>query len=249
MVSYAVSLCRTSIQLSCKNHLIIAANLIFPADADDPFAISPEAFESGLGVNVTGGYAALHHATRGFKQLREAGSNVPLAFIATGNVTPFQPTPVAMTLSSGKAALANLIDVASLAYKATNYGYVREGIAGWLSRWCITDVLASVGSTLSPRSQLPEAQSLTTTWRLKLTEVYTGTQYNLRGTTAAGTCALPWVMAEIYLKIGTEGSIAVRNEDKSVVPSENPKSTRPASLCFDEMYNGFCCWYHISSFA
>jgi NAD(P)-dependent dehydrogenase (short-subunit alcohol dehydrogenase family) len=124
MVSHAVRFCQSSTQLSCRNYLTIAANLIFPADADDPFAISPEEFERDLGVNVTGGYAALHHATRGFRQLREAGSNIPMTFIATGNVTPFQPTPFAMTLSSGKAALANLIDVASVAYKATDYGYV-----------------------------------------------------------------------------------------------------------------------------
>jgi hypothetical protein len=83
-------------------------------------------------------------------------------------------------------------------------------------------------------------------------ELYTGTRYNLRGTMAVGTCALPCMMAETYLKIGTEGSITVRAEGGSIVSYKEPKYPKPtrlALLCFAEMDNRFCCWYHASSFA
>ena len=42
-------------------------------------------------------------------------------FIATGNVTPFRPNPIAITLGSGKAALAYLVRVAVEAYDAAGF--------------------------------------------------------------------------------------------------------------------------------
>ncbi|KAG9781161.1 hypothetical protein KCU88_g3541, partial [Aureobasidium melanogenum] len=100
-----------------------AADLTFPANADDPFAISPADFEQDLAVNASGGYSALHHASRGFLRLKKEkkGSDsiptLPCVFIATGNVTPFQPDPMATTLGSGKAALAYLVQVGMKAYE------------------------------------------------------------------------------------------------------------------------------------
>jgi hypothetical protein len=73
----------------------LAAALIFPATADDPFSISPADFEQNLAVNVSGAYSALYQATRGFLLLKQqAGDAVPTVFIATGNVTPFNPVPL-----------------------------------------------------------------------------------------------------------------------------------------------------------
>lgn len=98
----------------------LAAALIFPATADDPFSISPADYEQSLAVNVTGAYSALYQATRGFLILKkQAGDAVPTVFISTGNVTPFQPSAVATTLGSGKAALAYLIQVGMKAYEKT----------------------------------------------------------------------------------------------------------------------------------
>jgi hypothetical protein len=99
----------------------LAAALIFP-DTDDPFSISPADFEQNLAVNVSGGYSALHQATRGFLTLKTlTGDMISLVFIATGNVTPFQPIPTATTLGSGKAALAYLIHVGMKAYEKTGF--------------------------------------------------------------------------------------------------------------------------------
>ncbi|KAL2432253.1 hypothetical protein ABEF95_004403 [Exophiala dermatitidis] len=97
-----------------------AADLTFPANADDPFAISPADFEQDLAVNASGGYSALHHASRGFLSLLKTNRDsipIPCVFIATGNVTPFQPDPLATTLGSGKAALAYLVQVGMKAYE------------------------------------------------------------------------------------------------------------------------------------
>ena len=77
---------------------------------------------------MSSAYAALASATRGFKALKARRStdngSLPCVFIATGNVTPFQPNPIATTLGSGKAALAYLLSVGDAAYNKEEYGYV-----------------------------------------------------------------------------------------------------------------------------
>ena len=84
-----------------------------------------ESFEQDLAVNVSSAYVALRRAVQGFQAVKakspEDKNEVPFVFIATGNVTPFQPSPVAMTLGSGKAALAYLISVGAEAYKAAGF--------------------------------------------------------------------------------------------------------------------------------
>ena len=99
-----------------------AATVTFPSDANDPFGVSPVDFEGDLPLNVTGAYTALHRASRGFLALKEEGKDfVPLVFIATGNVTPFQPRRLAVTLGSGKAALAYLIELGEKAYETSGF--------------------------------------------------------------------------------------------------------------------------------
>ncbi|KAK4140182.1 epimerase/ hydratase [Dichotomopilus funicola] len=93
-----------------------AAALTFPPDKD-PFAVDPAAFSRDLEINVGGAYAALHHATR----LARRHNNPPLVYIATGNVTPFQAHPLAVTLGPGKSALAHLISVGTIAYDAKEF--------------------------------------------------------------------------------------------------------------------------------
>lgn len=95
---------------------------------NEPFAIPVATFEQDLAVNMSSAYAALASATRGFKALKAQrtakGASLPCVFIATGNVTPFQPNSIATTLGSGKAALAYLLSVGDMAYKKEEYKYV-----------------------------------------------------------------------------------------------------------------------------
>lgn len=103
----------------------LAAAFTMPPDANDPFGVPTASFEQDLVVNASSAYAGLYHATQGFLTLKakskdDSGAS-PYVYIATGNVTPFQPNPVAVTLGSGKAALAYLISVGALAYNAAGY--------------------------------------------------------------------------------------------------------------------------------
>lgn len=104
-----------------------AAALTFPPKPDDPFTVSAESFEQDLAVNVSSAYTALQHAVRGFQALKakstEGKDEVAKVFIATGNVTPFQPNPIAMTLGSGKAALTYLLSIATEAYRGAGYRF------------------------------------------------------------------------------------------------------------------------------
>jgi hypothetical protein len=56
-------------------------------------------------VNLTGGYAAMNQAVKGFKVL---SPEVPEVFIATGNVLPFKPHLAGVTLGSGKSWIGAL---------------------------------------------------------------------------------------------------------------------------------------------
>jgi hypothetical protein len=96
----------------------VAAALTFPKDPANPFSIEPEAYVKDLNLNVVGAYVAILESLKGFERL---GPEVPKAFIATGNVLPWQPFASGFTLGSGKAALAHLINVGAEAYKESNY--------------------------------------------------------------------------------------------------------------------------------
>ncbi|OCL07915.1 hypothetical protein AOQ84DRAFT_389200 [Glonium stellatum] len=104
-----------------------AAAFTMPPEADDPFHVPPTSFEQDLAINASSAYAGLFHATLGFLVLKtkskEENDAMPYVYIATGNVTPFQPNPVAVTLGSGKATLAYLISVGAQAYKAVGYRF------------------------------------------------------------------------------------------------------------------------------
>lgn len=96
----------------------LAAALTFPSE-NDPFGVAPADFTRDLTINASAAYATIHHATRLARQSQDKTS--PLVFIATGNVTPFQPKPLAVTLGSGKSALAHLISIGSLAYDSKEF--------------------------------------------------------------------------------------------------------------------------------
>jgi hypothetical protein len=78
-----------------------------------------------MAVNVIGGYAALRESVAGFKSLPAEARKV---FIATGNVTPFQPIGMALTLGVGKAALVHAIQIAAKVYQGDGSRYVRPPV-------------------------------------------------------------------------------------------------------------------------
>ncbi|RMJ27961.1 hypothetical protein PHISP_01158 [Aspergillus sp. HF37] len=92
-----------------------AAALSFPSNPGDPIgSIAPDVLERDWRVNALGGYAALRAAVEGFRALKNEGEggDADGVFIATGNVTPLQPMPMALTLGAGKAMLVHLVQLA-----------------------------------------------------------------------------------------------------------------------------------------
>jgi len=104
---------------------MIAAALTVSSD-DDPLSLSDEAFLDDLKVNTIGAYASLRNAVAGFHLL--GSGDTPRVFIATGNVLPFQPWPLGVSLGAGKAALVHLLQVGTLSYNKKGYRYVRSGL-------------------------------------------------------------------------------------------------------------------------
>lgn len=96
--------------------VVYNAAALTPAHSSDPFAMEPEAYVGDLHVNLIGAYTALHETVKGWHATPTSADGGKRVFIATGNVTPFQPSLMAMTLGSGKAALAHLIKIGSKAY-------------------------------------------------------------------------------------------------------------------------------------
>lgn len=118
-----------------ENNLCIAAALSFPSDPSDPFSsITPDSLERDIAINAIGGYTALRESIQDFKHLTDStavGSSEQLSkslpqgvFIATGNVTPFQPLPMALTLGAGKSALVHLIQLAIETHESNGFRYV-----------------------------------------------------------------------------------------------------------------------------
>ena len=66
-------------------------------------------------MNLIGAYTALHEMVKGWHATPTCADSGKRVFIAIGNVISFQPLPMAMTVVSGKAALAHLIEIGSKA--------------------------------------------------------------------------------------------------------------------------------------
>lgn len=113
-----------SSQLGSPNVVVYNTAALCFADPEDPFTLSAGQYVADLEANLIGGYGCLVEAVASFKRLqgqgRDGGSGaLPKVFIATGNVVPWQPVPTAMTLGSGKAALAHLVQVGNMSYYDT----------------------------------------------------------------------------------------------------------------------------------
>lgn len=93
-------------------------------DGTGVFGLAVESYRRDLNVNLVGAYAALHETVRGWRELGNDGNTeVKKAFIATGNVVPWKPVPEAMTLGSGKAALAHLVETGMLSKECQENGW------------------------------------------------------------------------------------------------------------------------------
>jgi hypothetical protein len=67
-----------------------------------------------LAIIATGNYTAINEFLAGWKDEK---NDLPKAYISTGNILPWKPVPLAVTLGSGEAARAHTIDLASRLYK------------------------------------------------------------------------------------------------------------------------------------
>lgn len=108
------------------NVVVYNAAALTWAEENDAFSIDSQQFQKDLQINVTAAYAAMNETVKSFKQLENSGNpsrGLPRAFIATGNVVPFQPMQAAFTLGSGKAALVHLIQVGNEAYRRRGFRF------------------------------------------------------------------------------------------------------------------------------
>jgi NAD(P)-dependent dehydrogenase (short-subunit alcohol dehydrogenase family) len=96
-----------------------AAAITRPKDLTDPFSsVSPEAFVNDNNVTLLGTYVAIKEAVAGFHTL---SPETPKAFIVTGNILPWKPSPTGVTLGTGKAGAAHLVEIGALAYKDKHF--------------------------------------------------------------------------------------------------------------------------------
>jgi len=85
-----------------------------PGGDQDPLSLSFEDFVRSTYIGGLSGFEAARLANEGFDKL---GNGIPRAFIATGNSLPWlPPSPRALSLSTGKKILANVVEVAATAY-------------------------------------------------------------------------------------------------------------------------------------
>jgi NAD(P)-dependent dehydrogenase (short-subunit alcohol dehydrogenase family) len=88
-------------------------NLEKASPPDDIFALDVELLRKDGELNIWGPYQALQEATKGWKTLPEDPAQ-PKVFIMTGNILPFAPIPVLLSLGIGKTASAHMVESATL---------------------------------------------------------------------------------------------------------------------------------------
>ncbi|KIO18568.1 hypothetical protein M407DRAFT_246451 [Tulasnella calospora MUT 4182] len=93
-----------------------------PGGKADPLSLSGEDFLQGVSVGGIGAYYVAQHANGGFTRLENTSHPLPpRVFIATGNALPWvqPPLPHLLGVSTGKKALANIVESCATAYADT----------------------------------------------------------------------------------------------------------------------------------
>lgn len=86
---------------------------------DDLFVDSIDNLVKDINVNTIGGYTTIKETVQGFHRLPPT---VPKAFIATGNVLPWNPMPpYYYSLGASKAALAHIVETGGIFYRTDNF--------------------------------------------------------------------------------------------------------------------------------
>lgn len=90
--------------------------------------LTSEDFEKDTAVNLFGAFSSMREAIQGFKSLSD--EETPKAFIATGNIIPFQPRAASISLGAGKAGVVHLIQSSTLGYSKLGYRYRNDLLQG-----------------------------------------------------------------------------------------------------------------------
>lgn len=103
-----------------KTQLIhaVADRLLTPPE--DPLSAPLETLQSSRKAGLDSAYVAAQEALKGFRALP---SDVPTAFIYTGNTLNQMPIPGVLPFALGKVAAAMMIEYAANAYGKDGYRY------------------------------------------------------------------------------------------------------------------------------
>lgn len=104
--------------LSNTYYSTAAAVTFPPGGAADPLSLPYGSLLKDVTITGLTTYTVLQNAVKGFKTLPAA---TPCTFIATGNVLPFRPMPMFVSLGVGKTIAAHLIELSTLAYNSLGY--------------------------------------------------------------------------------------------------------------------------------
>ncbi|RAO73012.1 uncharacterized protein BHQ10_009024 [Talaromyces amestolkiae] len=110
---------------------VVVYNAGYLVRGENPFSITPEAYQEVLNVNTTSVFAAAHEAVHGFEKLP---TSLPKSFIFTGNALDEIVINGMAPAGAGKSATAHLIKAAAASetYRQAGYTfyYVDERTSG-----------------------------------------------------------------------------------------------------------------------
>lgn len=99
--------------------LLGAPAAAYSATQSDPLSVDLSTFQDDLAVNTTSVFAAIQESVKSFDQITDKAT--PRVFIFTGNCLNQRAMPPLLTLGTGKAATAHLIDYAAKTYAEKGY--------------------------------------------------------------------------------------------------------------------------------
>lgn len=102
--------------------IVVVYNAVaYSASQSDPLSVDLSTFQDHLAVNTSSAFAAIQEAVKSFDRIADKAS--PCVFIFTGNCLNQGATPPLLTLGTGKAATAHVIEYAAKTYVAKGYHF------------------------------------------------------------------------------------------------------------------------------